>query len=190
MVPKLSASEATSEAFFNQQHVIYGRELLPFCLRHWILLCTLKSPLIYGGEVKLEDMRLAVIACSTRTDAEFMEACKFKWGYWRLWKKITAFMPIDAAFKSFNTYVEDYLPQFPFWQNCETSGESKLDGFLVTAARLLDSCTPDYIENMPMGKMLVWAMAKNESEGFPNKNLMTDFEVEIFRSNPAFEEAA
>jgi len=189
MAPKLSTTDATCEAFFNQQHFIYGRELLPFCLRHWILLTALKSPLIIGGKVELHDMRLAVITCSTKTDSEFMEACSFASEEWAVWKRVTGLMNTDKAFTAFNRYVEDYLPQFPFWKNLEESSDSKLDGFLVTAARLLDSCTPDYVENMPLGKMLVWAMAKNEAEGFPNKNLMSDFDVETIRSNPAFAEA-
>jgi hypothetical protein len=189
MAPKLSATEATCEAFFNQTHIIFGRELLPFCLRHWILLTALKSPLIFGGPVELHDMRLAVIACSTKSDSEFMEACNFASDEWAMWKQVTSLMPPKVGLAAFNRYVEDYLPQFPFWKNDKASDDSKLDGFLVTAASLLDSCTPDYIENMPLGKMLVWAMAKNEAAGYPNKNLMSDFEVETLRSNPAFAEA-
>jgi len=190
MVPDLSTSEATYESFFNQTHCILGRELLPFSLRHWILLSALGSPLIMGGKVEMHDLLLAVVACSTKTDAEFRDACKFKSLYWRVWKRLSRFANRTEVLHRFNVYVEDYLPSFPFWQNIEASEESKIDGFLVRAASLLDSCTPDYIENMPMGKMLVWAMAKDESKGFPNKNLMSDAEVEILRSNPAFAEGA
>lgn len=189
MQVKLSASEATSEAFFNQQHTIFGRELLPFCLRHWMLLTSLQSPFITGGKVELHDMRLAVIVCSTKTDIEFLAACKFSSIYWRLWKKVTSYMDVPIALHAFNTYVDDYLPQFPLFKNEEAGTEQKLDGFLITAARLLTSCTPDYIENMPMGKMIAWVMAKNESEGFPNENLMSDSLVQLLRTHPAFQGA-
>jgi hypothetical protein len=188
MAPKLSTREAFLQSFIHQEYAVFGRELLPFCLRHWLLLVALKSPLILGGTIELEDMRLAVMVCSTRTNREFFAASRFKSLYWKIWKRFTRQLSVTSALRHFNGYIDDYLPDFPFWKNEADKSEERVPGFFISAARLLSSCTPDLILNMPLGEMLAWNLAKNEADGYPNENLMTEFEVDILRNNPAFRE--
>jgi hypothetical protein len=188
MAPKLSTREAFLQSFIHQEYVVFGRVLLPFCLRHWLLLMALKSPLIFGGKVRLEDMRLAVVVCTTKSNREFFKAAKFSSIYWRIWKRFTKNLSVTEALTHFNRYVEDYLPDFPFWETSGSDVEERVPGFFISAARLLSSANPDYILNMPLGELLAWNLAKNEADGFPNENLMSDYVVDVLRSNPAFAE--
>jgi hypothetical protein len=150
----------------------------------------LQSPLLLGGKVTITDLRLAVLVCSTSSNKEFFKASTFKSLYWRVWKKFTAYFPVTESLHTFNVYIDDYIPDFPFWST-DTSESEKVPGFFISAARLLVSCSPDEIMNMPLGEVLAWNLAKNETEPVlePNKNLMTDSEVQILRDNPAFMEA-
>lgn len=188
MVPSLSTKEALLQSFIHQDYCFFGRAMQPFCLRHLILLMALKSPLLEGGPIKREDLRLVALVCSTKSNADFFKAARFEGIYWRLWKHVTKYMPLAPAIRAFDNYFRDNVPAFPFW---ETSGgvEMKMPSIFVVAARMLSSFTRDEIMSMPLGELLAWHHASREGSERPNDNLMSDFEVDILRSNPAFAEA-
>lgn len=57
------------EAFAHVGHVVMGRRLEPFSLRHRFWLEVLESPLVAGGEANLIDLELASRVCAMRFEA-------------------------------------------------------------------------------------------------------------------------
>ncbi len=193
--PTLTNTEAFIEAFVHADYVALGRKLYPFCLRHWFLLAALKSPLTHGGEWTLEDIRLAVMVLSTRSNERFFDASRFKSLYWRLWKKFsTLFCDREHVARNRDIiyqFIEDHYPSFPFWVSGKAESPQRVPGFIVAAARMLGACTRDELLNMSLGEVIAWNLAKNENESVmePNANLMSDDDVSILR-RPEFREAA
>jgi len=178
MPPKLTTREAFLQSFIHSKYYLFGRELKPFCLRHLLLLVAADSPLIHGGDVQLEDLRVAVLICSTGSNDEFFDAGRFKSLYWRIWKHFTKYADVRRTLATFNQYIYDFKPAFPFWESIETSPEERVPGCFVDAAKLLGCCSPTEIMNMPLGELRAWVLALNEAQGTPNENLMTEVQFQ------------
>ena len=189
MLSSLSTREAFLQSFIHQDYVILGRQLLPFCLRHYLLLMAIRSPFVVGGTIKLEDMRIISLVCSTASNRDFFRAARFDSFYWKLWKRTTRLYSLAKSIQTFNQYIRDYIPSFPRWNTAETTEGERVPGLFLAAARMLNGCTPDYVMNMPLGELLAWNHAIRESTGYPDENLMTDVEYSILKDNPAFAEA-
>ncbi|SDU31121.1 hypothetical protein SAMN05444156_3222 [Verrucomicrobium sp. GAS474] len=179
--PKCSASEAISDSFLHGEHFLLGRELLPFSLRHFLLLKSFDSPVLLGGMVGFRDIQLAVRVCSTGSDKELRDSLKRPSLRWRLWERYTRYLNVSVSLKAFSDYFDDYLPPFPFWPT-PGQGESRCEPYVVCAARLVGSgADRDKVMNMGLGEVVTWSLAKIEAEGHELKTLMTDTEVEILR---------
>jgi hypothetical protein len=179
----LTLSEAFTEALIHDRHVILGRDMQPFCIDHVLILEALKSPLIFGGPITIEDMQLAVQACSTDSTFEFYDVSLRPDDRWRLWKKITRMMPIPLA--EWNRYVDDYDPKFLFRRNMDEDQATKCPGMMVTAARLV-ACghDPAKVRRMGIGEMTAWSLAIVEKDGDPLKSVLDDQDV-LFRRERA-----
>ncbi len=172
-IPKLTAREAFLEAFLHGEHVLLGRRLRPFCLRHWLLLDAMESPLLRGGPVEIGDLQLAALVCSTGND----EALRSNTLRERLWRRLTRLSSVAPWLPKWEDYLADYLPLFPLLDAPDRS-VTKTPPFLVCAARLLGSFSREEILSMPLGELLAWGMAKSEAEGHSLDRLMSDFDIE------------
>ncbi len=172
-IPKLTARETFLEAFVHGEHFLLGRRLRPFCLRHWLLLEAMESPLLRGGPVEIADLQLAALVCSTRNDAALRSRSLRE----RLWRRVTRLSSVAPWLPKWERYLADYLPLFPMLESPD-NGETKTPPFLLCAARLLGSFTRDELMNMPLGELLAWGMAKSEAKGHPLDRLMSDFDIE------------
>ena len=180
MAPKLTTFQAYLESFIHDEHVIYGRSMLPFCLRHYTLLSGLKSPLLTGRIVTRSDLQTAVLICSTRTNEEFFNFAKAKKLSEKYWFFKTGGSHVGAGMKSFNYYIEDFLPIFPFWKN-DKSAQERVPWLFVCAARVIDCEGVEKTMNMGIGQMIAWGMARMESEGKRIEGLMTEEEVQALK---------
>ncbi len=214
MVPTLSTREAFLQSFIHQRYFLFGRELLPFCLRHYLLLSALDSPLLYGRNGDISDLRLAALVCSTASTREFFEAATDKsWKqvaaeclaalsikhtyslvkqriYWQSWKKLTRDAHVTNSLRAFNNYVDDYLPVFPYWPSDEQGEATKIPPAFISAARFLiaSGSSPEQVLNMPLGELRAWNYAFNEAQGVGNKDLIDDDYMELMRTDPRYAE--
>lgn len=179
MPPTLSVAEAFLEAFVHNEHVLLGRKLRPFCLRHWTLLRALRNRVLFGGIITRQDCFAAALVCSSKSNSEFFSSTNNPTWKDKLWFFKNGNFNVRQFKIQFDAYVSDYLPSFPFWES-DTSDSEKIPGFYIAAARLLD-LGEEAVFEMPLGALLAWGMARIEASGNPIKTLMTEADIEALR---------
>lgn len=181
MAAKLTTREAFLESVLHGEHIIMGRTMLPFCLEMWCILEALESPLIAGGKIEIEDLQLAIIACSTPSTTEFYRLTRRPSFAQKCWKLITCGQNTLHVLYQFNQYIEDYLPQFPLWDSSDGFGhEFKCPELFIIAAKLFRAghSDQDISRNVPLGKLLSWRLAIEEGKGDPLDIIQSDREME------------
>ena len=185
----MSASLTTEDAFLesclHDDYVILGRKMQVFCLEMWCILKALKSPLLIGGTITIKDMQLAVLACSTSSMSEFYQIIRKPTFLQRCWWIITKGMPVAPVLKQFNTYIEDYVPNFPRIENTDGgfAAEFKCPDIFLCAAKLFAAGHSDreISRELALGKLLSWKMAIEESQGNPLDYVPSERDLEAIR---------
>lgn len=185
MAAQLTTQEAFLESILHDEHIILGREMFPFCLEMWCILEALESPLIRQGEIRIEDIQLAVLACSTSSVKEFYRLTRRPSLRQQLWKIVTRGTMVDKALQAFNTYINDYVPMFPRWENTDggVTHEFKCPEVFLCAARLFSVGHTDHeiCREIPLGKILSWKLAMDESKGDPLEYIQSETEMEALK---------
>lgn len=84
-------AERFAEAFAHMEHVVMGRRLAKFTLRHRFWLEIMDSPLVRGGDVTLIDMEMASLVCAIpgseveRRLPRLLSRGPSRWRRWRWW---------------------------------------------------------------------------------------------------------
>lgn len=180
MVPRFTTSEAFKEAFVHDEHFILGRKMLPFCLRHHLILESIQSPIIIGGSITIKDLQAAVTVCSTKSFSEWRQSFHAPSFKWIAWKRFSSMLPLSENVKAFEDYVSDFIPSFPFWDSGK-GDDLKCPPFFVVASRLLGSFTREEIMNAPLGEVVAWGLAKMEAEGNSPDSLMSEADVSALK---------
>jgi len=189
MVPRFTFREAVAEAtIHNGPYYILGRELDPFCYRHFRFLEDYGSPLIHGGGVTILDLQIAVLVCSTPDMKSFREALSRRSIYWKVWGRITSAWLPAVHVPRFRTYIGDYFPEFPMYTPPGSDAEDEgIPAMTIAAARCLPSFGYEKTTSMGLGEMIVWSMAIAEANGRPFDNIMKAVDIEGLREIEAEE---
>jgi len=141
------------EALVNVPHRVLGKRLEPFCLLHVLWLEQLRSPLLLTSEtLKMADVELAALICSSRTSEEILTKIKEPR---RLWRFRNRFRDLTQEARNFLAYQDDYcaLPEF-----AETGGSyhERLPSLLLQAASLIKETgwTDEHVMTLPLGKVI------------------------------------
>lgn len=167
--------QAFLECAIHDEHVILGKKMQPFCLRHYLILLASKNPLLVGGVITRLDLQRALLICSSKSNQEYF-SLKDGWRE-RYWFSKTAQCHVTKNKNLFNDYIDDYFPSFPMWENEDEGSEERVPWLFVCGSRLIDSVGIEGVKNMPLGEMIAWGMAKIEAEGRKIDGLMTETEV-------------
>jgi hypothetical protein len=187
---RLTVDEAFAESILHDRHLILGREMKPLCIDHLFILNALKSPLVLGGPIEIQDLQLAVKACSTSTTAEFYDAARRPDFYWRLWTRVTRAFPVPTVLRAFNSYVEDYIPRIPRFNSGYDDDEVKCPPVFINAGRLVKAgIKPAEVRRMGIGEITAWVLAIAEGDGDPLKSIPSRAYMEAV-AEIAAEEAA
>jgi hypothetical protein len=178
----LTLSEAFREAFIHDRHVIMGRKMQPFCIDHLMSLEALNSPLIMGGQVKIEDAQAAIKLCSTASDQDYFDASLRPDKYWKKWSNVTRSYPLAVFVASWDDYIEDFSPKFEQFRY-EDQDAPKCPGYILTAAKLVErGHDPAKVRRMGLGEVTAWALAIMENNPTPHnpnplKGIKDDWDV-------------
>jgi hypothetical protein len=159
--------EAFYEAFINCEHIVLGKKLLPFCLRHCLFLEAIDSPYMkvlngIESEITRRDLELVVLVCSAKCD---ILTALSKANYIQNW--YIKFHSFKSASTKFLSYLSDYVALPELWENGESEVVLNSPWILSKATLLLSktSMTSDEIWNMPLGELLWYCAAFAEQEG-------------------------
>lgn len=141
------------EALVNIQHRLLGIPLQPFCLLHLLWLGQIGSPLIATSQpLKMADLELAALVCSSRTSEEILKKLKKPRRFWRFQNR---FAELTKETKAFLAYQDDHcsLPEFG-----DASGgyHERLPSLLLQAATLIKETGWDEqtVMTLPLGKVI------------------------------------
>lgn len=181
-VPTHTAREAFQACYLRpRKHRLLGRTLDPLCLDHLDILEAMRSPLLLGGEVRIEDIQLAVLACSLPSNEAFFAAALNPPLRWRLWYRLTARLAVEANVPLFRAFMDGSMPPFPFWDAPGGDTETRCPPFHVLASRFIGGMDPARIRRLPIGELVAWSLARNEADGRPPDSLMSDIELAAVR---------
>lgn len=147
------------ECFVNTTHYLLGKKLKPLCLLHFLWLENIGSPLVETSKtIKLHDLELAALICSSSSSAEILSKLQSKSLGGRFWRFCNGFRDLEKETRAFLAYQDDYcaLPEFG-----ESGGEGEnnevIPYLLLQAASLIRETGWDEktVFTYPIGK-LVW----------------------------------
>ena len=156
---KQSNSELYLDSCIHDDHVVCGKLLNPFTLKHYIRLELIESPIVKPTrELQWQDLEQAVAICSHKGSNEPLDAIKFKrfglfkrmaYKVWHLWNYYRR--DISKEYASFMEYVSDYcvLPEMARndqeWQLSELEQEMVNQGAAPAVPRIEDNPFPWYL---------------------------------------------
>jgi len=178
MVPPLSLDRAFSEAFIHDEHSVYLRPLAPFCLRHYIYLKGLNSPLFSGGKVCARDLQIAAVVCSTSSHKEVLAWLAPDNKPAVKWFRQCNRLDLEKEMKAWGAYIDDFFPEFPMWEKdgIGAGDDVRVPGHLIMAAGAMEILTRDEVMNLPIGEVRAWSMARCAYHGSDMKHLMSETE--------------
>lgn len=139
------------ESFLHVPHRVCHRKMKPFCMAHLLTLQHLKSPLLVGGIVSLNDLIIAANVCSSSSFDEIQaKLSKRSLIDWTLSKQTEA--------KRFEAYYKDFCLMPDFIQKQGSGGQA--DGLpwsvcMVMRALQHSNYTLDELMFLPLGQ-LAW----------------------------------
>ncbi|MEI9998778.1 MAG: hypothetical protein WDO13_06205 [Verrucomicrobiota bacterium] len=179
MPAELTCREACTEALLNDEHIVCGLRLRPFCLEMWLILTGAESPLVGGGAITIADLQFAALVCATANVEEFYATSRRPNWRWRLWKFIWRTQgQVSDELAKFNRYVDDYCPNFPRW-NFDQVEPAKCPDVMLCAAKLVAAGQPlhEVKREIPLGEILAWGLAMDEAAGKPLDAIQSDTEL-------------
>jgi hypothetical protein len=147
-----------AEVFIDEDHLILGRWLRPFCLWHLFLLQTLKSPLLGGGGSRVApfDLRTAVGACCTGFRESIIKRPWIGAANFACYRR-KAFQREVAKFLD---YIDDHLhrPEFNVISTAHSAIRGQPPEILRVAAEIASTFhwTRKEIFEMPIGEAYWW----------------------------------
>lgn len=165
----MTNEERFFEAFGHGEHVVMGRRLRKFTLRHRFWLEALGSPLMTGGEVSLMDLEMAARVCAIpcpALDARLprMLARGMRWwqvpGWmWRAMRRHTA-----RELRAFHGYLLDYGCAPETME--ETIEKVVGDGKAASSSPLPDlmALLAGVVRNVYWDPEVVWGLSPGEAE--------------------------
>lgn len=169
-----------AESFVNRDdHRVLGRRLHDFCLYDALFLSIDQNPIwTRSRDVRMEDLRQAVIVCST--PPEVLLRARRPLGWWRTqrWLYATRKAKLVDEFAKFTAYIADFDSRPVFWEDDQKGESLRAPWVLSTLVFLEDhtNMTEREILTAPLGKMLWKAAALAEQLGLSRDDIMTEEE--------------
>ena len=161
--------ERFHEAMVHTEHVVMGRRLSRFTLRHRLWLEAMGSPLVKGGKASLQDLELAARVCSVSfADLERAVPAMLRRGPGRIGKWWFALRALwtraDVEYLRFQAYFVDHGCPPATWNEVTVEGEGEVPS---------DSPLPPLlglVSGLMHGGMTdiqaVWALSPGEAEWY------------------------
>jgi hypothetical protein len=176
------------ESLVNNEHVVLGRRLDPYCFNHVLVLAIDNNGFYHGNVIpNWADLAMAVEICSSPVEKFLYPGRKsvfevlrrafgqYLWGWW-----IRRRFNLEKEFAKFLAYQEDFDQRPLFWQDENSEGKSMKAPWVFAIANLIEvhsNMRHEEIMTAPLGLMLWKSASIAELMGYSKSEIESEEET-------------